>query len=263
VIIALVMVIGLIAPATTQASDPPFVILQRDGSLKRSDGGAIANVRGIETAWANANEEGFVVAQADEIRLLPIDGAESKLLLKYPARLRFAELSPDGEFLVFSATVTNDPEIFLATRGADERFENPRRIARGYGPSFSSDGRFIYFEGRGDGLRRFDAHQSVTEPFLPNYPGAHTVRCSRDGKWIAFSLDRALYVCRTSDQSVTKLTDGKSYDRFPSFIGGDILFVRQTREDKQQVVAIRTDATNERVLYEGDVMLVCALPAKH
>jgi hypothetical protein len=36
----------------------------------------------------------------------------------------------------------------------------------------------------------------------------------------------------------------------------------QAGAGEQQVVAMRTDGTNERVLYRGDVMLACCLPEK-
>jgi Tol biopolymer transport system component len=94
-----------------------------------------------------------------------------------------------------------------------------------------------------------------SETFLPKYPDAHTVRCSPDGRFIAFSQDRALYLYHTADGSVRKLTDGNGYDRFPSFVGDRVIFWRETRSGARQAVSIRADATDERVLCEGDIEL--------
>jgi hypothetical protein len=272
-IVALVMVIGLIAPAptpaTTQPTHPTFVILQRDGSLKRSDGGAIANVRGIETMSSTSACDGIVATRGNEVLLIPVDGGEPTLLFKHVSPVRFATIAPNELYLAISASSPRAKDrwnVCLVQRDALDRFTDAKSIYPGFGydPSFSSDSRLIYFECTGQRGPRIACFNRPAGLFAPDaFADAYTVRCSPDGKWIAFSKDRALNLYRTSTRSVIRLTDGKSYDRFPSFSGEDILFVRETRERKQQVVAIHTDGTNERVLYEGDVMLVCALPAKH
>ena len=262
------LVIGLLAPVpapgTTRASDVAFIILTRDGQLVRNDGAPIAkDLRGLETISSCPTSSDIIATRGDEILLVPLDrDGEPKVILKHTAPIRFAEVSPDGEFLTFAASVSDMWDIYLATRDAHDRFTNVKSIARGYGPSFAHDGRFIYFERGEEGLARFDVHRGVTDAFVSDYPGAHTARCSRDGRWIAFSKERALYLYDTSDNAVRQLSDGGSYDRFASFAGDDVLFVRQTRKDKQQVVAIRMDGANERVLYVGDVMLVAAVPVK-
>jgi Tol biopolymer transport system component len=205
-----------------------------------------------------------VATRGRQILLIPFDlNAEPKVLLTHTTPVRFAELSPDGEFLVFSGDLTDAPRIFLASRDAQDEFANAKPLAPGYGPSFSHDGRFIYFERGDDGLARLDGRAGTVEPFLPDNRRAHTVRCSRDGKWIAFSMDRAMYLYRTSDKSVRQLSDGKAYDRFPSFAGDDVVFFRETSDGKVQIVAVRTDGSNERLLERGDVMLACCLPEKH
>lgn len=270
-IIALTMIIGLLVapPPTTQVSDPAFVILQRDGSLKRSDGGAIANVRGIETISTASACGGIVATRGNEVLLIPLDGGESTVLFKHATPVRFATMSPNELYLAVSAPAPRPNDgwnIWLVRRDELDHFSEAKSIYPGFGydPSFSSDSRFIHFECNGLHGPRIACFNRATGLFAPDaFADAYTVRCAQDGKWIAFSKNRALHLYRTSEKSLRKLTDGKSYDRFPSFAGDDILFVRETREDKQQVVAIRTDGSNERVLYQGDVMLVCALPVKH
>jgi Tol biopolymer transport system component len=252
----------LLAPATAPDA-PVFVILTHEGRLVRGEGGAVGSIRGLETIASSPSDDGLVATRGQEILLLPLArNNEPRLLLKHSTHVRFAELSPDGEFLTFSGSVTDAPEIFLATRDANGEFIRPRSIARGFGPSFSHHGRVIYFERGENGLAQFDTHTGVTTEFLPDYRRAHSVRCARDGKWIAFSMNRAMYLYRTSDNTVRQLSDGRSYDRFASFVGEEVLFFRETRDGEQQVVAIRTDRSNERVLYRGDVMLVIGLPPK-
>jgi Tol biopolymer transport system component len=236
-----------------------FVVLQRDGRIVRSDGAAIADTVGTETMSSVVTTGGLVTTRGEEIVLVPLTGEKPRVILEHRSNVRFAELSPDGSMLAFSSS--DAPQIFLATRDARGEFTEPKPIARGYGPSFSHDGRFIYFEAGEAGLSRFDLREAKTSPFLLDDRGAHTVRCSRDGKWIAFSMDRALYLYRCEDKSVRKLTDGGAYDRFPSFAGNHILFYRETKAGEEQVVTINVDASNERVLYRGDVMSVCSLPA--
>jgi Tol biopolymer transport system component len=258
------MIIGLLAPApaTTRASDVAFIVLTRDGQLVRNDGAPSAkNLRGLETIASCPTLSDIVATRGNEILLVPLDrDVEPKVLLKHTAPVRFAELSPDGEFLVFSSNENDGWQVLLAERDAQGEFSQVRRTIAGYAPSFSHGGRFIYFEQGDKGLIKFEIRSGRWSEFLPDYRRAHTVRCSRDGKWIAFSMNRALYLCDTSDNSVRQLSDGDSYDRFASFAGDDVVFVREMRDGKQQGVAMRNDGTNTRVLYEGDVMLVAALP---
>src|SRR5262245_909711 len=97
-------VIGLVAAATSPSDrgEPSFVVLQRDGTLKRSDGAAIRSVPGTETLGSSTGRDGLIATRAQEIWSIPLDGAEPKLLLRHAAgRARFAEMSADGEFLVF------------------------------------------------------------------------------------------------------------------------------------------------------------------
>ena len=259
--LTLVLVFVSIAPPTSNPTDLALILLPRNGSPIRTDRGAIASVRDLETISSCATIDGLIGTRSREVALVPFDQhGEPRVILTHTTPVRFAELSPDREFLAFSASVTDDPQIFLATRDAHGDFANAKPVARGYGPSFSHDGRFIYFERGDEGLARFDVHSGQVEPFLPDNRRAHTVRCSRDGKWIAFSMDRAMYLYRTSDKSARRLSDGKSYDRFASFAGEEVVFYRETSDGKEQIIAMRTDGTNERVLYRGDVMLACCLP---
>lgn len=257
------IVVALLAPATTRASDVSFIVLTRDGQLVRNDGNPIAkNLRGVETISSCPTLSDIVATRGNEIVLVPLDRDQKpKVLLKHTSPVRFAELSPDGEFLAFSSEGRDGWQVILAARDAQGQLTQLRQTITGYGPSFSHDGRFLYLEQADRGLVKFEIHSGRWSAFLPDYRGAHTVRCSRDGKWIAFSMDRALYLCDTSDNTVRQLSDGQSYDRFASFAGDNVLFFRETRDSKQQVVAMRVDGTNARVLYEGDVVLVVVLPS--
>jgi Tol biopolymer transport system component len=238
------------------------VILQRDGTLKRSDGEAVANVRGIETIDGSVRDGKIIATRGRDIVRIGIDNGAVETLLTDTEIVRFATISGDGHALLCCSVLTEESGIFLAWRDASGKFGNPHFISSGYGPSISSDSRFIYFERGKTGLARYDMRRGITEPFLPKYAGAHTVRCSPDGRFIAFSSNRALFLYDDTDQSVKKLSNGIAYDRFASFAGEQVLFFRETRRGKQQVVTIGTDAKNERVLYEGDVTLVCAVPGK-
>jgi hypothetical protein len=261
-------------PSSTRSTDAPLelLILKREGSILRQVTGntgaaaeKIANVSGLETIDDAVVSQRLVATHGKDVLWISFDRRPPVALLRHESNVRFATISNDAKSLAFSA----DGGVWLAAAGADGKFADAKRIAPefGYGPSFSSDGRVVYFEGNG-GLKRFDRTTGAVEPFLPKYPRAHTVRCSRDGRFITFSSERALFVYRTDDQSVRKLTDGRAYDRFPSFAGDEIVFFRESAGGAggvgggliRSAIGIRADGSNERELYRGDVELVCAKP---
>jgi Tol biopolymer transport system component len=256
-------------PSQTTTTQPvrSYVVLTGDGTIELRTGEDVhrrASVSGIETIDHVVIGDGIVATRGRDILVLPLDGRAPTTLLRHPSELRFATRSSNGKLLAFSA----DGGVWLASMNADGTFGEARRISSqfGYDPSFSSDGRFIYFEGNG-GLKRFERATGAIQAFVAEQREAHTVRCSPDGRFIAFSCDRALYVYRTEDGGVRQLTSGRAYDRFASFVGDDeIVFFRESAgaagRSIRSVMSIRADGSNEHELYRGDVELACAVQAR-
>jgi dipeptidyl aminopeptidase/acylaminoacyl peptidase len=255
--------VKLEAPAPTTQPAAAFLVLRNTRTIDRIVGAIARNLpgaHGIQTMDCIVSGDAIVATRDNEVLLVRLGGGPPVSLLRHPTEVRFATRSRDGKSLAFSA----DGGVWLASAKPDGTFGDPQRITNefGYGPSFSSDGRFVYFEGD-KGLKRYARETATIEPFLPDQPKAHTVRCSPDGRFIAFSRARALYLYHTDDRSVRKLTDGRAYDRFASFAGDRVLFFRESSDAAgrsiRSAMSIRTDGWDQRELLRGDVELVCAL----
>jgi Tol biopolymer transport system component len=268
--VALLLLTTLInATATATAPTDRLAILTQRGIAVQS-GGQITFLHGtkdVETISTSTFNHCVIGTRGREIVLVPLDGRAITSTYQHVSTVRFPAVSPDGKSVAFCSAgdAQSDGRIWLGTMNDQHKLVDVDSITAhsGYGPTFSSDGRWLYFES--NGLIRMDLQTHATEPFLPEFNGAYTVNCSRDGRYIAFSHERALYIYKTSDQSVKKLTAGQAYDRLATFSGDQIYFVRHAPDSagKQSSVVCRMSVNGgePEVLYQSDAELVCIDPA--
>ncbi len=264
------------APATapsTAASQPDLprlLTLTRQGIVVReADGGTrlIPNTRDVETIADVASTDGVIATRGRDVLFVPLDGQPAKIALTNLKPVRFATLSPDRTRLACSSHDGNGWRVRVARYSeADGTFEQARPLTtdHSYSPTFAAEGTAVYFETE-TGLARADLKTGRVEPFLPEFKKAHSVRCARDGRHIAFSHERALYLHDLRDASTRKLTPGTTYDRFPTFAGDHLAFYREQPAGegahRETLVVMNLDGSGERVLVRGDVTLACFVQA--
>ncbi len=79
-----------------------------------------------------------------DIYLLPLDGGALEKLTNTPAQELQPRWSPDGKSIAYFM-LSGPPAIRIATRGAGGAWETRERLAAGYWPAWSPDGRFLTF----------------------------------------------------------------------------------------------------------------------
>ena len=140
------------------------------------DGTRIANISdqsGSEEIW---------VAGADGGNRLQLTHSEDQR----PSRPRW---SPDSKTIVFSASGERGSEIF--TIPAEPGGKPSRVTANGSNPSFSSDGKHIFYQSRGQ-IWKVAANGANPEPLVTR-PGAGTPVESPDGKYVYFRFRRSIW----------------------------------------------------------------------
>ncbi len=127
---------------------------------------------------------------SEEIWVAAADGSDRVQLThsdeQRPSRPRW---SPDGKTIVFSASGERGSEIF--TMAAEPGAKPSRVAANGNNPSFSSDGKRIYYQSRGQ-IWKVAANGANPEPLVMR-PGAGTPVESPDGKFVYFRFRRSIW----------------------------------------------------------------------
>lgn len=224
----------------------------------------------VETFCWDHDGAGFFITRGGELAYLPVKGGQLRSIHTGWTQVRFPDVSPDGSTVAVSANQTSSTalgwEIWLV--GRDGR--NPRRVATGYDPSWSADGRQLYFEHHEPSvaLSVLDLTTGETTAFLSGQTRDYTVQASPSGAYVVFSRDRALVLYATADRSLRPLTDGSSYDRFPSFSPDEryLVFWRQEQSAERQlrhlVVRYEISAGHQEVIVDGDVVLAAYAPGR-
>ena len=89
-------------------------------------------------------DERAVLAESDSVvRLIPLDGSPSRVVLTRPGRLWDARISPDGRTIAYSSDETGRAEIYVRPIDAG----TPERVSTGGGrwPRWGTTNRMLYF----------------------------------------------------------------------------------------------------------------------
>jgi len=173
---------------------------------------------------------------SEEIWVAAADGSGMKRLTSFRgARLERPRWSPDARRIVFSARVPARSDLYAvsADGGAPERLTDEKTDA--VAPSWSRDGRAVYFASRRDGgawrVWRLQLEGRRISPMTP--AGGYAAQESPDGKWMFFTRADAAGIWRRPasggpDTAVERVTERLAPEDWACWTAGDDgLYFRQ------------------------------------
>src|SRR5437867_2607154 len=149
------------------------------------------------------------VAGNTDVYVVPTSGGDPKRLTYHPGIDRVRGWTPDGRRVIFASVRTSAPQesfFQLLTIGLDGGLPEPLPMPRGFGVSFSSDGRRL-------------AYQEITLAFTPGWYEASMWRHYRGGR------TQPIRILNLSDNSVEKLPWNNSNDADPMWVGNTVYFL--------------------------------------
>ena len=163
-----------------------------------------SNSRDQHPAYSPDNHIAFISDRSGsrEIWLARADGTGQKRVTNFAGPdVGDLQWSPDGRRLAFYARAQGHSDIFVLDCDlAGMLCGNAKRVTSGIKaqlPSWSSDGRFLYFAS--DRTGRWDVWKQAASggpPLQVTENGGYAARESRDGKWLYFSKDRNISIWR-------------------------------------------------------------------
>jgi Tol biopolymer transport system component len=180
-------------------TDSPTVSAIWRAALDAPDSGERSIIRSLGRESAPAySHDGKSIADvsdqtgADEIWVSDAEGGNRVQLtrLKGP-RISRPRWSPDGRLLLFEARADRGAEIYTMA-AAGKRPDQPHRVLLGGGPSWSHDGKAIYYQWRGQIWKAGADGGSPRQ--LTNALGSGAAEESVDGKYVYYRNRRT--ICR-------------------------------------------------------------------
>jgi Tol biopolymer transport system component len=190
-------------------------------------------------AWSPDGRWIYLTAKTDDFRLWRqrFPDGEPEQLTFGPASLEGIAMAPDGKSLITSVG-TADHTVWLHDKDGDHQISSE---GDGLWPSFSSDGRSLYFlrangQTPGEELWVKDLSSDKVDRVLPGYPiqsvslNAKNYSVSQNGKQVAFVMrDKSgrsgLWIAATSHRSSPRRISSEASEDSPLFLpNGDLLF---------------------------------------
>jgi len=204
-------------------------------------------------AWSPDGKWIYLTAKTDDFHIwrqrFP-DGKPEQMTFG-PTSQEGIAMSPDGKSLITSVG-SQDHTVWLHDKDGDHQISSE---GNAFSPSFSSDGRSLYFlmangQSRGTGLWVKDLSSGKVEQLLPGYP-MQDYSVSRDGKQVAFSMNDQsgrsnLWIAPTSRRSSPIHLTSAAVEDSPSFLpDGDLVF-RAIEGGSNFLYRMKTDGTGRR-----------------
>ncbi len=136
-----------------------------------------------------------------EIWIAKGDGSSQVQVTRFNGpQLDHLQWSPDGRSLAFDGRPYGNSDILtMRCDSSAMRCGEPKRLISGEAPSWSANGKFIYFASDRTGSQEiWKMSASGGSPLQVTHNGAHLFRESHDGKWLYFSRDPSDGIWRMS-----------------------------------------------------------------
>jgi Tol biopolymer transport system component len=166
-----------------------------------------AKATGFQAMWAVFSRDGAQIAyywaatalgpEADEIRIMRLDGSGDRLIARKPGRwTMLADWSPDGTQILATRTTAGNQSEIVAISPGDGAITTLARLATFAGrPAFSPDGRWIAHDTGQEGETHSDIAVLSSDgkrdlPVVRHQSDDTVVGWSPDGRCLLFASDR-------------------------------------------------------------------------
>ncbi|MEI7514572.1 MAG: Tol-Pal system beta propeller repeat protein TolB [Betaproteobacteria bacterium] len=205
----------------------------------------------ISPSWApNGNQLAYVSFESRKpvVYVHDVDSAKRRLVANFKGSNSAPSWSPDGRTLALTLSRDGGSQLFLldaATPGAE-----PRRLAASSAidtePTFTADGRFVYFvSDRGGSPQVYKVPANGGTPERVTFTGTYNISpaLSPDGRWLAY-VSRIggafkLQIMDLATGQSTGLTDTNA-DENPSFSGNSRLLMYATQVQGREALMTTT-----------------------
>ncbi len=205
----------------------------------------------ISPSWApNGNQLAYVSFESRKpvVYVHDVDSAKRRLVANFKGSNSAPSWSPDGRTLALTLSRDGGSQLFLMDATAPGA--EPRRLASSSAidtePTFTADGRFVYFvSDRGGSPQIYKIPSAGGNPERVTFTGTYNISpaLSPDGRWLAY-VSRIggafkLQIMDLASGQSTGLTDTTA-DENPSFAGNSRLIMYATQVQGREALMTTT-----------------------